>query len=175
MFRSYHCVSALLLACTPVASMAQERVSSSLIDAIAKCLELKEETERLACSDTAGQALVDATRRREVVIVDKEEVKSTRRSLFGFSLPRLGLFGNDGPDQGEQIDRIEAKVVRVAALGYGKYAIEIEGGARWHTTEGWERPPFPKVGDTLSIRSGSLGGYFVKLGSGSAVRVVKVQ
>jgi hypothetical protein len=107
------------------------------------------------------------------VVVDKEEVKTTRRSLFGFQMPRIGLFGPGGPDKGEEVDRIDAKIVGVSQLGYGKYAITVEGGARWSTTEAWSGAPYPSSGATATIRKGTMGGYFLKVGSARAVRAMR--
>lgn len=153
---------------------AQDKVAAPLIDAIARCLDIREDAARLACSDLAGRAIVDASRRREIVVVDKEEVKTTRRSLFGFSLPRIGLFGKGGPDSGEEVDRIESKIVGVASLGYGKYGIDITDGARWSTTEAWPSGGRPEVGAAITIKKGALGNYFIRSG-GNGVRAMRTK
>ncbi|HET9509717.1 MAG TPA: hypothetical protein VFO80_01080 [Sphingomonas sp.] len=150
-------------------------VDRTLIDGVAACLDIRDDTQRLACSDAAARKLVDAVRRKDVVIVDREAVKSTRRSLFGFPLPSVGLFGRDGPDRPEdQITQLDAKIERVADLGYGKYTITVEGGARWTTTEAWTGTALPAPGATLSIRRGALGGYMVRLANGRSVRAIRV-
>lgn len=147
---------------------------TKLVDDLAKCLEIREDRERLACSDRAGRALVDAARRRDVVVVDRAEVSKTRRSLFGFALPRVKLFEDEEGGKVEEIDEIEAKVTGVAALPQGRYAFTVEGGARWSTTEPWARGFVPKVGDVAKIRRAALGSYFVKIGTIRAVRAMRV-
>ena len=165
---------AALAASQPLA--AQDRpVEASMIDALAACLDIRSDPERLACSDSAARRLVDASRRKEIVIVDREEVKSTRRSLFGFTLPRIALFGKDGPDKPEDaIEQLEARIVQVIDLGYRKYGVTFEGGARWNTTEAWTSPTFPAPGLTATIKRGALGSYFLKIGKERAVRAMRV-
>lgn len=154
---------------------AQDASEQDLIASLARCLDVREDTSRLACTDVAARRLVDAARRKEVVLVDRQEVTKTRRSLFGFSLPRIGLFGRDGPDKAEdEIDQVEAAITKVVELGYGKYAITVDSGARWNTTEAWEGPTRPAAGLTATIKRGTLGGYFLKIGKTRAVRAIRV-
>ena len=49
--------------------------------------------ERLACFDKAVGTIVAASDSDDLRIVDREEVRETRRKLFGFALPDLGIFG----------------------------------------------------------------------------------
>ena len=147
---------------------------SSLIAGLEKCLAIASDSERLACTDIAARRLVDASRRKDVVVVDREDMKKTRRSLFGFSLPRIGLFGKSGPDDAEEVDRVEVKVTRVASLGYGKLGFTIEGGARWNTTEAWVGRSTPNAGATLVIKRGALGSYMLSEKGGPSTRAMRV-
>lgn len=167
-------ITAVVAVATP-ASAQERKVEASLIDGIAACLDIGDAAQRLACSDAAARKLVDAVRRKDVVIVDREEVKSTRRSLFGFQLPRIGLFGRDGPDKPEdEITQLEAKVTRVVDLGYGKYGLTVEGGARWNTTEAWSGGRPPEVGAMLTIKRAALGSYMVRTATSRGVRAIRV-
>ncbi|TKD51671.1 hypothetical protein [Sphingomonas baiyangensis] len=149
---------------------AQDRESSSpLIEALSQCLAVTADAERLACLDAGARRLVDASRRREVVVVDEAEVKKTRRSLFGFSLPRIKLFGSEGPDSAEEVDEIEVAIKSAALLGNGYMSFTLADGARWTTTEPWAART-PKAGETLTIKKASMGGYFVKIAHARAVR-----
>ncbi|KQN25820.1 hypothetical protein ASE86_06350 [Sphingomonas sp. Leaf33] len=171
-----HILTIAALVAMPSAGIAQDRkVDPSLVDGVAACLDIRDDTQRLACSDAAARKLVDAVRRKDVVLVDREEVKSTRRSLFGFQLPRIGLFGRGGPDKPEdEITQLEAKVTRVVDLGYGKYGLTVDGGARWNTTEAWSGGNPPSVGTMLTIKRGALGSYMVRTPKSGAVRAMRV-
>lgn len=172
--RIAHLVTAVVVVAGPsAAAPAQDRSApSSLIDALSKCLAIAADAERLACHDAAARRLVDANQRREVVVVDREEVKKTRRSLFGFSLPRIGLFGSKGPDTGEEIDEVEVAITSAAPARNGYMRFTLEGGAQWTTTEPWLSRA-PKTGEKLTIKKGAMGGYFVKLSNTRAVRAMR--
>ena len=170
---AYFGVALMLTSLTSMARAADDPVPSPLIDALAKCLTIGTDAERLACTDVAARKLVEATRRREVVLVDQDEVKKTRKSLFGFALPRIGLFGKGGPDSGEDVERVEAPISRVAEIGYGKLTFTLADGARWSTTEPWGPYP-PAAGTMLVIKRGAFGGYMVSVKGSRAVRAMRV-
>jgi hypothetical protein len=166
-------IAAAALVALPGIAVSQDRDGPSpLVEALSKCLAIVGDAERLACHDAAARRLVDASRRREVVVVDKEEVKKTRRSLFGFSLPRIGLFGNKGPDSGEEIDEVEVAIKSAAPARNGYMSFTLEDGARWTTTEPWMSRG-PKAGEKLTIKKAAFGGYFVKLSGTRAVRAMR--
>lgn len=148
----------------------KQKVASPLIERLAKCLEIKGDGERLACTDLAARALVDATQRKDIVVVDKEEMKTTRRSLFGFTLPRIGLFG--GGDDKDDVKRVELKIVSVSQLGYDKMSFALADGSRWSTTEAWPGAARPVAGQMLTVRKGAMGSYFVSTG-GRSVRAMR--
>ncbi|MEW9854156.1 hypothetical protein [Novosphingobium sp. M1R2S20] len=114
----------------------------------------------------------------EVVILDKGAVKETRKSLFGFSLPRLPFLERgakeQGPGEEDGFDQIEATIASVRSIGYGKWEITLENGAKWSTTEAF-RGPDPRAGKTLTIRRAALGSYIAKIGAARAVRVKRVE
>ena len=156
------------------ASAQDEPLPSPLIAALEECLAISVDAERLACSDAAARRLIDASRRKEVVLVDREEMKKTRKSLFGFSLPRIGLFGGNGPDGAEEVDRLETKIVRVTALGYDKFSFTVEGGGRWNTTEAWADLSPPKAGAAIVIKRGAIGSYMITPKGGRSTRAMRV-
>ena len=165
-------VAAALLA-VPAAAK-DDAVPSPLIDALEKCLSITADAERLTSPAAAARRLVDASRRQEVVVVDRDEMKKTRKSLFGFTLPRIGLFGKAGPDKGEEVDRVEAVIARVAPVGYGKLSFTLQDGARWTTTDAWADALPPKPGATLIIKRGAIGSFMVSVKGGRTVRAMRV-
>ena len=71
-----------------------------VIERITACRTIAASAERLACFDREVAALEAAADAREIAVVDREQVRRTRRSLFGLRLPDLGIFGDDD-DEGE--------------------------------------------------------------------------
>jgi hypothetical protein len=154
---------------------AQEKLppTNALVDAVVRCRAEAGEDARLHCYDIAAAALSEATARGSIVVVDKEDVRKTRRSLFGFALPKLPFFGGD--DSGDdQPDEIEARIKSVRGLGYGKWVIELDTGAKWQTTETSGPTRDPKPGQTMKIKKGAMGGYFLTVEGGRGVRGMRV-
>lgn len=168
-------ISGTALALIASSAAAQsDPATSPLIVALERCLAIPADAERLACTDAAARRLIDASRSKDVVIVNREDMKKTRKSLFGFTLPQIGLFGKNGPDAVEEIDRIEMAVTRVATLGYGKLGFTMEDGARWNTTEAWADPFPPKAGTILIIKRGAIGSYMISVKGGRTTRAMRV-
>src|SRR5690606_8398267 len=121
-------------------------------------------------------ALDAADAKNEIAVLDREAVRETRRSLFGFSLPRLPFLGG-GRDEGEEKDEglqsIEATIKSARSLGYGKWQIELDSGAQWATTE-TVAGRAPSAGKAIEIKRGAIGSYFGKIEGGRAVRMTRV-
>ena len=138
------------------------------VNAMIGCRAMTDSAARLACYDRAVGELQQAVAQREVVIFSADDVQKTRRSLFGFSLPKLPFFGdsNDTPEAKE----LNTKVKSVRSLGYGKWRIQIDDGAIWETTESSQEGDVPGVGDAVRIRRAALGSYLMNISGAKAVR-----
>jgi hypothetical protein len=139
------------------------------VQQIYNCRTITDPGERLACYDRSVAALEVAEAKREVTIADKEVIKETRRGLFGFSLPRIGLFGGDGDD--EQVKEIEAVVKSASIDRSGKYRIVMEDGAVWQQIDTTRLPREPKPGQKVKIKVASLGSYFANVNGQRAIRM----
>lgn len=150
--------------CAAAAAAAQAPAGgrNTLVDAVVECRGQADPAARLACFDAAAAALGQASASGSIVVVDREDVRETRRSLFGFSVPKLPFFSGDDSND-EAPEEIEAPIRSVRSLGYGKFLFTLDNGAQWQTTEANNRPPDPKSGETLSIRKGALGAYFLSV------------
>lgn len=146
----------------------------ALFTAFTQCRSIAGDAERLACFDAAATRLAEAAEKREIVVLDRAEVRKTRRSLFGFNLPRLPFFGggnDDDPDEPE-FQEINSKVASLRGIGYGKWRIGIEDGAVWQTTEAMRGNP--KVGDAVRIKKGLMGAYFLSVDEARAAKAMRV-
>lgn len=167
------------LACIPLPTIAAgaERRSDSLVSAIASCATMPVD-QRLACYERSTADLLGALDRREIRIVDREALQSAKRSLFGFSLPHLNLFGTGQDDPRAPTDtdvrEITSKVTAVRQVSYGLWGITLAEGGEWQTLA--DSPAFdPSKGDTITIKAGMLGRYTARIGSGRAVDVKRVR
>ena len=145
-------------------------VPSPLVNAIEACRQIADPTQRLACYDRAAPALVDAARTGEIRVVDRGQVRQVRRSLFGFSMPKLPFFSGDD-SAADTPDELATTIKSVRDIGYGKYRIVLtEGDAIWETTESSISISEPKAGQKITIRRGPMGSYFVRINGQRSVK-----
>ena len=154
--------------------------ANPIIGELAACRGRSDPADRLACYDAATARLVTATENRDLVVLDREDVVQTRRSLFGFSLPRIALFsGRDAVRDPvsvarEDISELNTTITRVQSIGNGKYQLVLAEGGTWRSTEAWAGAVLPTEGGKINVRRASLGSYILKLPGGRAVRGMRV-
>ena len=147
---------------------------SPLVSAIEACRAITDPTQRLACYDQSAERLVNAARTGDVAVVDKSEVQKARKSLFGFSVPRIPFFSGD--DSADAVsDTLETTITKAWGVGYGRYRLIVaEGNAEWETTEAYATMREPRAGDKVIIKRGSLGSYVMRIGSNRGVKGKRV-
>ena len=163
-----------MIVATPVAAQRKPAPSSPIIEALAQCRQITEAAARLTCFDLASTDLVTAARSGDVSIVDRAQLRQARRSLFGFSMPRLPFFAGDRSAEDQQ-DEIQTSVKSSRSIGNGKYRIQIaDGDATWETTEGYGAMTAPRAGQKLVIKSGALGSFSLRFAGERWVRARRV-
>ena len=143
-----------------------------VFEALVNCRAVTDATERLACYDTKVAAIDEAEKNNELVLADKESMKEARRGLFGFSLPKLRLFGNNDGDAVEK--ELVTKIDSAYQKNYGKWTIVLEGGARWTQIDAQALPRSPKRGMEIKIRPAAMGSYFANVDGQRAIRMMRV-
>ncbi len=167
------CVTAvaLMLATTAAAQRPGTQVSGPVLQGLSACKAVTEAAARLACYDNAAQALEQAVAEKNVVVLDREDLKKTRKTLFGFSLPQLPFFGSNDDSQRET--EINTTIKSARSLGYGKWRIQLEDGAVWRTTETSNNVREPRAGLPIRIKRGGLGSYIVNVAGQRGIRAVR--
>lgn len=161
---------AVLTASPAAASTEEPPVRSELFDKLLDCRSILDGTKRLACFDGQSEAVAAAQKKGDVVVLSKQDLKETRRTLFGFSLPKFSLRGIRMDDPG--IDKLEATVAAVRPTGYyWSITLDQESGT-WETTEPLNRQP--GKGDKAVIKRAMLGGYLGTIGNSNLVRFKRV-
>ena len=153
---------------------ADEPSASGAVASLRRCQAIAVDAERLRCFDAAAAALVTSVERKDVIVTDRQEIRRTKRSLFGFSLPRIGPFSQQ-PDErdAEGVAKLTGPLKSVGVLRGGLLRFVVEEGAVWETTE---MVPFPpKVGSEATIRRAALGSYLVRFSSGRTFRARRVE
>ena len=143
---------------------------SPYINALDQCRQIVDSAQRLACYDRTAGALVTASRSGEINVVDRGQLRQARRSLFGFSMPKLPFFAGD-QSTGDTPDEIQSTIKSARDLGYGKYRIVItDGDAVWETTEESMSLGEPRSGQKITIRRGPLGSFFLRINGERGVK-----
>src|SRR5205085_8504781 len=112
------------------------------------CRKIADPQGRLRCYDAAVDGLTAAVSGGSIVVVDREDVRRTRRSLFGFTLPKLPFFKGDN-SQEDTPDEIIAVIKSVRVLPNDKYIIELDSGAIWQTLQEASLQMTPKAGQKI--------------------------
>ena len=171
---------AAALAATAAAAATQDSKvpeGSPFITDVTRCQGIADSAQRLACYDSSVAKLKTATEQRDVVVLDKDEVKKTRRSLFGFSLPDIPFFGGgDGDDDEDapEFKQLESTIVKVGSAGSGKWIMVLPDGAAWQYSE-VNRRVEPEAGDSILIKRAALGSYMANIDGQNAVRVQRIR
>lgn len=158
----------------PSTASAQATEAPAILMELSKCRSLRADDARLRCYDAAAGALATATSSGSLIVVDKEDLRRTRRSLFGLDLPKLPFFSGDRSGE-DEVEQINAKVKRVQVTRDEKWVVELETGGTWQTTEVDTRQSTPKTGDSVRIRKGSLGGFLLSVEGRRSVRALRVR
>jgi hypothetical protein len=143
--------------------------------ALFACRGIENDQMRLECYDREASALQEAQTTKKVVIVEQETIEKTRRDLFGFTLPNLALFQQDGDDsEDKQITEIVDTIAAYRLDATGKALITLSNGARWAQTDSETILGEPKAGDPITIEQAALGSFKAKIGSRRAIRVKRI-
>lgn len=159
------------LAATPLAAKEKDDVAKPEVYLeLVRCKQVADSAQRLACFDAASAKLVQAAEGKDIVILDRTEVRETKRSLFGFTLPKLPFFDDD---EAGEFDIIETSLASVVAIGYGKYRFAIPDGGTWETAE--PAKSALREGQMVTIKRGALGSFRMRAGRGGLIQVTRIR
>ncbi len=150
------------------------QAQSDHIASLKACQEIAEPSARLACFDSSVSVMVSANDAGELRLLGQEEMSQTRRRLFGFSLPRIGLFGGGKGD--EEMETLESTITRVRYIRDDAFTFEIaEGGATWQVTNAPTRLRQVRVGNRVEFQRAALGSYFIRIDGQIGVKGKRIQ
>jgi hypothetical protein len=138
---------------------------------VVQCRSIAAADERLACFDREVAAMEAARASGQLVAIDRQQVRRTRRSLFGLTLPDLNVFGDDSDEEARSVET----TIRSARQGPdGRWVIQLEDGARWAQTDDHDFAIYPRAGQPIRIRRAAMGSYLANVNNQSAIRVRRV-
>lgn len=137
------------------------------------CRAIAESAARLACYDERVAALDAAEAKQDVVVVDRGQIRKARRSLFGLTLPRLGIFGGGREEEAEEegFSQIDSTIQSARRNRDGKWVLVLDDGARWVQVDSRSLLPDPAAGQPIRIRRAALGSYLANVGKQTAIRM----
>lgn len=163
-------ISAMLAG--PVLARDREATTpSKALDELTKCTAIVVDPDRLACYDRAVKTVMEGQRAKAFVVLDKAEVQRAKRSLFGFSLPSIKLFGSGDDEQA--LKELTAVMRSSVPLPGGLIRFELDDGGVWETTE--QVMLAPRKGDRVTIKAGSLGSYVATAPGRRSARVRRLR
>ncbi len=160
----------------PSPALAQNPQAGSpvkVIEGVIECRAVAQAAERLACYDAAAVALAKAQDAKEIATVSSADVREARRGLFGFSTPRIKLFGASKDGAGQDINEIASTIVG-HRTGQRGYVFTLADGSVWAQSEG-DFLREPKRDQEIKIKRGAFGSYFARVQGGRAVRVKRIE
>jgi hypothetical protein len=139
-------------------------------EALVRCRSIQDEAQRLRCFDQAAANLEEAADKRELVVVDRKQMRETKRSLFGLDIPNLNPFGSGPEDEEEEIKSVEGVVASAYQDGARRWVVTLEDGSTWAQTDNNMVAIRPKKGHKVKINKAALGSYMMRLNGQPAVR-----
>ncbi len=149
-----------------------KEATTGVLAELTACKALADNTARLACFDAATAKLAEAQAKGDVRVIDREDIRATRRSLFGFELPKVAFFKGDD-SAADTPTEIDTTIKSIGASDFGKVTLTMDDGAVWRTTEPLPRDPRP--GMPVHLKRGALGNYFLRVGSMRAVTAQRIR
>lgn len=133
------------------------------------CRAVTDAAARLACFDREVTAVAAAEARQDLVVIDRAKVRTARKTLFGFSVPDLGIFGGGADEEG--VNRIEGRLASAGRNPDGRWTFRLTDGARWVQADSRELAIDPVAGQTIAIRKAAMGSFLANVNKQIAIRV----
>ena len=168
--------AALVLAVValPGTAGAQEGGRPELLERLTACRTVADSAARLTCYDDAAAALDAAEREGEVVVIDRAQVRESRRALFGFDLPGLPALGRVERAE-DSLSSVETTLTRATRGGDGKWVFRLADGSVWRQNDSESVFFTNREGTEVRVRRASMGSFMMTLGNSRAVRVRRDQ
>lgn len=152
-------------------SSAKDPVPAIFQDVV-DCLEIGDAAQRLTCYDRNVQAMKAAQKSAQLFIASEDQIKESRRGLFGLTLPGLKIFGGATGDY-EEVKEIDGVIASVRETSAG-YIFTLADGAVWAQSENLYLGMTPRKGQKIVIRKAALGSYMGKLEGGVGFRIKRL-
>jgi len=154
------------------AQPAQQPQRAPAFEALVRCRAVAGAEERLRCFDAAAEALDRAEAARDLVVVDRGQVRESRRRLFGLAVPDLPIFGRrtERDEEAEEVRSIEGLVRSARQNALGQWVVTLEDGAIWVQADDNVIALRPVAGQRVQINRAALGTFMMRINNQPGVR-----
>ncbi len=156
-------------AATPFAS------SANLLDELRACRAIAGDSERARCYDGSVGTLIGAVEAGDIKLVDREQVRKTRRQLFGLTLPEVDMLKADEKDEVELSDLFETTIASGRQTGQTSWRFTTAESAVWEINNPPRKLAPIMQGDKVVFKKASLGYYFIRINGQTGVKGRRVQ
>ena len=141
------------------------------LQALRDCRAVVQDQERLACFDAAVDNVIARQDSGDLQVLDRDDVEKTRRGLFGFSLPKIGIFSSDD----EAANTIlQSQITGLRRLRSDHWEIEITEGSVWRATNTPSRFR-PEVGDSVELEKAAMTSYWLRVDGALGVKASRIR
>lgn len=156
---------ALLLAggVAVVAQVPGVQGAAALLDGLRGCRRIANVSDRAVCYDDKVGALLGAVESGEVRLVDREEVRKTRRQLFGLTVPEIDMLKAEPKEEAELSDLFETTIASGRQTGPRTWRFTTAEGAVWEINSPPRKIDPIVPGDKVVFKKASLGYYFIRI------------
>jgi hypothetical protein len=162
-------LSALMAPAALPAKTSKPMARPEAFEALVRCRALTDEAERLRCFDSAAATLQQQAENRDLVVVDRKQIRETKRSLFGLDIPDLNPFGGQD-DDADEVKSVEGVVQSAMQDGNGRWIVTLEDGSSWGQTDSYPLAVGPRRGNKVKIVKASMGSYMMRINGQPGVR-----
>ncbi|MEM6858136.1 MAG: hypothetical protein AAF559_09715 [Pseudomonadota bacterium] len=170
-------VAAALLWTIP--GTAQEQAPNAgpdFLEQLKVCQTKTNDSERLACFDQAVGNIVAANEAGEVQIIDQDDVRRTKRELFGLSVPDIDILKTDDEEEDKKAkEELETVITSASYQSRKKIRFTTQEGAVWEITGAPSRLRTIEAGDRVVFKKASMGTFFIRINGQVGVRGKRIQ
>lgn len=153
------------------ASAQDTHESENELQALRDCRAIAQSEARLVCFDAAVDNVIVRQDSGELQVLDKEDVAETRRGLFGFSLPKIGLFASNDEDENTIL---QSRITGLRRFRSDHWEIEISEGSVWKATN-TPRQFRPEVGDEVELEKAAMSSYWLRVNGALGVKASRIR
>jgi hypothetical protein len=138
------------------------------VQAVVDCRQIEDSVQRLACYDSATDALTKAESTGDLVTLDRKQRSAVRKQAFGFTLPALSMF--DIGEKSDAVDSVDETLASARQDAQGKWTFVMQDGAVWRQIDDEFLSRNPHPGSAIVIHRASLGSFMLSVDNQPGVR-----